>query len=116
MLRLDIENEKILTAFRGMRYKNRTNDRYVNMFKVVKENLLPELKDRVEFAIADRVTPMAFFAVDILTISDSTFIKVQHYLHEKEAATETISYVVKPGSPIFPILKNQIEILWENRC
>jgi hypothetical protein len=40
-------------------------------------------------------------------------IRVQHYLHECEADKATVSYVVRPGSPVFTLYAEQIKILWD---
>lgn len=115
---LNISDEIILNGFRQMRYKDNlihTNQRYINqasLFKDLYHNLYQ--KKNFEFAVSDRITPISYFAIDIQKISPKTFIRVQHYLHEKEADDTSVTYIVRPGNPLFDIYKEQIEILWNN--
>lgn len=117
-LLLDIRNEAVLNGFRRMRYKDNdvhTNQRYLSQAALFK-GFYKTLKNNrnMHFAVSDRIMPISYFAVDIKHISSKSFIRVQHYLHEKEADTSTVTYIVKPGSPLFELYREQIDILWEN--
>lgn len=112
LLSLNLGCPAILNAFTRMRYKDRSCTRYTTMAKTIKTVFYPDLKDIVEFAVSDRVTPMAFVAIDVDKLSDSSFIKVQHYLHEKEASQKTFSYLVEKDSPVFELFREQVQILW----
>jgi hypothetical protein len=58
--------------------------------------------------------PMSFFAVDIFTPSENSFIKVEHYLHDKETKEASLVYIIKPTHIYFETMKEQIiEILWK---
>lgn len=118
LLVLDLLNEDALNAFRRMRYKDNaihTNERYINQGNLFKD-LFNALKDcsNITFAVSDRIMPITFVAVDINKITSSTMIKVQHYLYEKEADQATVSYIVRPGNPMFDLFKEEIQILWDN--
>lgn len=115
IMTLDIGNSDILTSFTKMRYQKGSNQRYIALSNVFKDLYSAvRAKSNFKFSVSDRITPMSFFAVDIQQPSCNTFIRVQHYLHEKEAKEATISYIIKPGCPLFDVVKDQIEILWEN--
>ena len=116
-LLLDVSNPDILEGFRRMRYADRSRhnaQRYVNQANVFKD-LYKALhsKPNIQFAVADRITPMAFIAIDINQLSENTFIRVQHYLHENEADSATVSYIVRPGSTAYSLYAEQIRILWD---
>ena len=115
-LLLDVANVDILEGFRRMRYADpsrHSQQRYLNQANVFKD-LYSALRGRpnVQFGCADRITPMAFVAVDVNRLSENSLIRVQHYLHENEADQATVSYVVRPGSPVYTIYAEQIRILW----
>ena len=118
MLVLNLEDEAVLDGFRRMRYmdnQTHTNQRYINqgnLFKDLYNTLSPH--DNFSFGVSDRITPISYFAVDIQRISKNSFIRVQHYLHEKESDDSCITYIIRPGHPFFDIYKEQIEILWQN--
>lgn len=114
---LDVANIDVLEGFRRMRYADplrHSQQRYLNQANLFKD-LYIALKGRpnTQFAVADRITPMAFLAVDVERISENSLIRVQHYLHENEADQATVSYVVRPGSPVYKLYAEQIKILWE---
>jgi len=116
MMTLDVGDTNMLNDYRKMFYgRGSSIAKYINYGNIFKE-LYIFLKDQanVEFAVADRVTPICFFAVDIINLSSESFIRVQHHLYEKEAKDETISYIVRPGIPLFDVLREQIELLWGN--
>lgn len=115
---MDLLNEDVLNAFRRMRYKDNvihTNERYINQGNLFKD-LFNALRDcnNITFAVSDRIMPITFVAVDINKITSNTMIKVQHYLYEKEADQATVSYIVRPGNPMFDLFKEEIQILWDN--
>lgn len=115
---LDLLNQDAVNAFRRMRYKDNiihTNQRYINQGNLFKD-LFNALRGctNITFAVSDRIMPITFVAIDINKITSSTMIKVQHYLYEKEADQATVSYIVKPGNPMFDLFKEEIQILWDN--
>jgi hypothetical protein len=116
-LLLDVANVDILEGFRRMRYADslrHSQQRYLNQANLFKD-LYNALRERpnMHFGCADRITPMAFVAVDVERLSENSIIRVQHYLHENEADQATVSYVVKPGSPVYTLYAEQIRILWD---
>jgi len=116
-LLLDVANDEILEGFRRMRYADslrHSRQRYMNQANLFRDlyNALHE-RPNVHFGVADRITPMAFVAIDVERLSESSIIRIQHYLHENEADQATVSYVVRPGSPVYTLYADQIRILWE---
>lgn len=116
-LLLDVANVDILEGFRRMRYANQiehSQQRYLNQANLFKDlyNALRK-KSNIHFGVADRITPMAFVAIDIGRLSENSMIRVQHYLHENEADQATVSYVIRPGSPVYELYAQQINILWD---
>jgi hypothetical protein len=116
-LLLDVANSDILEGFRRMRYADpvrHSQQRYLNQANLFKD-LYNALQDRanMHFGVADRITPMAFVAIDVERLSENSMIRVQHYLHENEADQATVSYVVRPGSPVYTLYADQIRILWD---
>ena len=114
---LDVENIDVLEGFRRMRYADpvgHSQQRYLNQANLFKD-LYRALKGKsnIRFGVSDRITPMAFLAVDVERLSESSIIRVQHYLHENEADQATVSYVVRPGSPVYALYAQQIRILWD---
>ena len=59
--------------------------------------------------------PMSFFAVDLFTPSEKSFIKVEQYVHGKHPPDLTVAYIIKPGHFYFNVFKEQIELLWNNK-
>lgn len=113
---IDVMDANIIEGFRRMRYADGSRhsvQRYVNQANFFKD-MYRALSGRsnIQFGVADRITPMAFLAVDIDQLSENSMIRVQHYLHESEADQATVSYVVRPGSPVFGIYADQIKVLW----
>jgi len=116
-LLLDVRNTEILEGFRRMRYADslqHSQQRYLNQANLFKD-LYHALRGRpnMHFGVADRITPMAFMAIDVERLSENSIIRVQHYLHENEADQATVSYVVRPGSPVYALYADQIRILWD---
>jgi hypothetical protein len=116
-LLLNVADTDILEGFRRMRYADslrHSQQRYLNQANLFKD-LYSALQGRpnMHFGVADRITPMAFVAVDVERLSENSIIRVQHYLHENEADQATVSYVVRPGSPVYTIYAEQIRILWD---
>jgi len=114
---LDVENIDILEGFRRMRYADpllHSQQRYLNQANLFKD-LYKSLqgKPNIHFGVSDRIMPMAFVAVDVERLSENSMIRVQHYLHENEADKATVSYVVRPGSPVYTLYADQIGILWD---
>lgn len=114
---LDVMNVDTLEGFRRMRYADpnkHSQQRYLNQANLFKDlcNALKE-KPNISFGVADRITPMAFVAIDVKRLSENSMIRVQHYLHESEADQATVSYVVRPGSPVYALYAQQISILWD---
>jgi hypothetical protein len=109
-------DREILNGYARMRYKSLKIEKYTAARQLVLNDFFNALgnKKGISIALSDRITPMAFFAVDILKESDASFIMVQHYLHERDSLYETISYVTKPGSPVYETAKGQIEELWKH--
>lgn len=115
---MDVANIDILEGFRRMRYADplrHSQQRYLNQANLFKDfyNTLQE-KSNMHFAVSDRIMPMAFVAVDVERLSENSIIRVQHYLHENEADQATVSYVVRPGSPVYTLYADQIKILWDS--
>ena len=113
---LNLNNSEDLNAFRRMRYQDNekhTNERYFNQGKVFKD-LYNTLRgcENIFFAVADRVIPITFFAVDVEKLTENTMIRVQHYLYEKEADQATVSYIVRPGDTLFERIREQVAIIW----
>ncbi len=116
-LLLDVANGEILEGFRRMRYADplqHSKQRYLNQANLFKDlyNAL-RMRPNMQFRVADRITPMAFVAVDVERLTEHSLIRVQHYLHENEADQATVSYVVRPGSPVYALYASQIRILWD---
>jgi hypothetical protein len=114
---LDVANRDILEGFRRMRYADSSRhslQRYLNQASLFKDlyNALHK-RSNIQFAVADRITPMAFIAIDTKRLSESSFIRVQHYLHENESDSATVSYIVRPGSTVYSLYAEQIRILWD---
>jgi hypothetical protein len=109
-------DREILNGYARMRYKSLKIEKYTAARQLVLNDFFNALgsKKGITIALSDRITPMAFFAADILEESDASFIMVQHYLHERDSLHETISYITKPGSPVFETAKGQIEELWKH--
>lgn len=114
---LDVANVDTLEGFRRMRYADATRysqQRYLNQGNLFKD-FYRALRDKgnIKFAVADRIMPMAFIAIDVSRISENSLIRVQHYLHENEADQATVSYVMRPGSTAYSLYASQIKILWD---
>lgn len=114
---LDVGNLDILEGFRRMRYADplrHSQQRYLNQANLFKDfyNSLQE-RPNMHFGVSDRIMPMAFVAIDVERLSENSIIRVQHYLHENEADQATVSYVVRPGSPVYALYAQQIKILWD---
>jgi len=116
ILSLNIENNAQMQEFCLMHGVRLTPEKLAQqnaVFRIVMEDERVKSNKHIHFATADRITPVVFVAVDILKQSENTFIKAQHYLHEKNAGGESISIVTKPGCELFDLYKEQIETLWK---
>ncbi len=114
---LDVANKEILEGFRRMRYADNSrhsNQRYLNQANLFKD-LYKALRDKpnIDFGVSDRITPITFIGVDVYKLSESSLIRVQHYLYESEADQATVSYVIRPSCPLYSLYAEQIKILWE---
>jgi hypothetical protein len=109
-------DREILNGYARMRYKSLKIEKYTAARQLVLNDFFDALgnKKGIAIALSDRITPMAFFAADIVEQSDASFIMVRHYLHERDSLLETISYITKPGSPVYETAKGQIEELWKH--
>ncbi|WP_433116244.1 hypothetical protein [Micromonospora sp. CA-246542] len=114
---LNVGDLDVLEGFRRMRYSDserHSQQRYLNQANLFKD-LYIRLRDsgNIQFAVSDRIMPMAFIAIDVNRLSENSLIRVQHYLHENEADQATVSYVVRPGNPTYTLYASQIKILWD---
>jgi len=72
-------------------------------------------KNNITIRKIDRVTPIVYFGADLgsdFKGTSSSYIKVQHYLHEKPGS-DAINYIVKPTDKLFEYYLEQIKVLWE---
>lgn len=114
---LNVADGDTLEGFRRMRYADSvqySQQRYINQANLFKDFYRAlRASPNIQFAVTDRITPMAFVAIDMDRFSENSLIRVQHYLHENEADQATVSYVVRPGNPVYALYSQQIRVLWE---
>ena len=118
MLSLNLDDVILIDEFCKMHGASLTAEKMKKQsgaFSVVMEHEKVKNNQSIHYAKADRITPITYVAIDILKPSPKTFIKVQHYLHEKNAGESSISILTRPGCRLFDIYKEQIETLWEKR-
>lgn len=72
-----------------------------------------QIRDKSNIIVrkVNHIMPIAYIGIDLEYPTDKSYIKVQHYLHEKHGS-ETINYIVKPSDELFAYYREQIDILW----
>lgn len=118
LLTMDYDDEEVVNQFckmagKGICYSDMKKQD--NQFKELYENEKIYNNSHIEVRKINILMPVAYFAVDLgehfNNISNNSYIKVQHYLHEK-SGSQCPNYIIQSNNDLFSYYLEQIEILW----
>lgn len=119
LLSLDYKNINLIKQFCNMIGADYDNLKEQNnaFKKVIQSDKKISANSNIIIRKSSILMPIVYIGVDLGEnfdkISESSYIKVQHYLHQT-TGIESPNYIVHPNDELFNVYLEQIKILWNN--